>query len=214
MIEYPLNVAATCQATRALGPGVRAVVWVQGCAFQCRGCIAPDWIPIRPAHLVEPKRLAEHLMVNSAVTGLTISGGEPMLQAEALARFVREARRIRDVNVICFSGYQLDQLRKAPPGPGVADFLASIDVLIDGPYIDRLNDDRGMRGSRNQRIHHLSGRLAGHDFDSLARTTEIMVQDGSAFLVGVPTRKTLNSFSLAMQQVDDMARGEPMYERA
>src|SRR5512146_912679 len=97
-----LNVAAICPTTRALGPGVRAVVWVQGCAFHCPGCIAPDWIPIRPARLVKPEALAEELLADPEVTGLTFSGGEPMLQASALARLARAARNMRDVDIICF----------------------------------------------------------------------------------------------------------------
>lgn len=208
-----LNVAATCPATHALGPGLRAVVWVQGCAFNCPGCIAPDWIPIQPASLVSPAHLASYLLMNPAITGLTLSGGEPMLQAEGLARLIHEARQIRDVDIICFTGFQLEQLRKSPPGPGVNDLLNGIDVLIDGPYINRLNDDRGMRGSRNQRIHYLTDRLLAQDLDSQPRNTEIMVQEGNVFLVGVPTRSILDGFAQAMQRVQDMARRGPLYER-
>jgi len=43
-----VQVAETCIGTRALGPGLRSVVWVQGCPFSCAGCIAPDWIPRSP----------------------------------------------------------------------------------------------------------------------------------------------------------------------
>ena len=214
MKENQLNVAATCPATRALGPGLRAVVWVQGCVFQCPGCIAPDWIPIRPAHLVSPLKLAAELLANPAITGITISGGEPMLQAEALARLVFEARSRREIDVICYSGFHLEQLRKSPPGPGVDDLLASIDVLIDGPYINRLNDDRGLRGSRNQRIHYLSDRLLAQDLDGAPRKTEIMVQNGSALLVGVPTQRILDGFALAMHQAQGLVEGGPFYERA
>jgi anaerobic ribonucleoside-triphosphate reductase activating protein len=215
MKEIQLNVAATCPATRTLGPGIRAVVWVQGCALHCPGCIAPDWIPMKPAHLIAPSVLAQKLLANPAVTGLTFSGGEPMLQAEGLARLVYEARRIRDIDVICFSGYQLEQLRKTPPGPGVYGLLECLDILIDGPYIGRYNDDRGMRGSSNQRIHYFTDRLAHYSLDEVPRKIEILVNDGHAMLVGVPTRSILNSFTTAMQQVQDLTReGSICYERA
>lgn len=46
--QPPLNVAATRVGTRTLGPGVRSVVWVQGCPFHCLGCLAPEWIPNAP----------------------------------------------------------------------------------------------------------------------------------------------------------------------
>jgi anaerobic ribonucleoside-triphosphate reductase activating protein len=170
---------------------------------------------MKPAHLISPGALAEQLLSNAEVTGLTISGGEPMLQADPLSRLVYEMRKIRPVNVICFSGYQLEQLRKAPPGPGVYNLLECIDVLIDGPYISRLNDDRGVRGSSNQRIHYLTDQLKGTNLEESPRKVEIMVHDGHAMLVGVPTRSLLNGLSLAMQRVQNLA-GEGMlgYERA
>jgi anaerobic ribonucleoside-triphosphate reductase activating protein len=183
-----VNVAETCVSTKALGPGLRSVVWVQGCLLHCRECIAPDWIPRRPARLMAPAELAAELLSDSAVTGLTLSGGEPMLQARALADMVREARGQRDVDVICFSGYTLAELRERPPGPGIADLLGQLDVLIDGAYVAAANDDRGLRGSANQVVHHLTGRLAAAG-DALARgprTAEIRVRDRSLLLVGVP----------------------------
>lgn len=113
----PLNVAATRVGTRALGPGVRSVVWVQGCPFRCAGCVAPEWIPERPARRADPDRLAAELLADPQVTGFTLSGGEPMSQAAGLARLVRRARLLRDVSVVCFTGYRLERLRTRPPHP-------------------------------------------------------------------------------------------------
>ena len=80
--EYSgFNLAAFQSQTRALGPGVRAAIWVQGCQLRCRGCIAPDWIPQTEAQLVPVAHLAERILQIPALQGLTISGGEPMLQA-------------------------------------------------------------------------------------------------------------------------------------
>lgn len=183
-----LNVAATCTATRALGPGVRAVVWVQGCPFHCSGCIAPDWIPRSVARLISPEDLTEELLVHPEVTGLTLSGGEPMLQAAGLAALVRRGRQRRDLSVICFTGFTLQALRESPPGPGVPELLGEIDVLIDGLYVAARNDGRGLRGSTNQRFHFLTDRVAPseYDFARRPRQVEIRVGDGSVLLVGVP----------------------------
>lgn len=181
-----LNVAATCPATSTLGPGLRAVVWVQGCALRCPGCVAPDWIPIRPARLVHAAELVDELLATPQVSGLTFSGGEPMLQAAGLAILARLARARREINIICFTGYQRAVLENTPPVPGVGDLLEQIDVLIDGPYIQRLNDNRGLRGSSNQRIHHLTNRLSAFDLDSCQRQAEIQIRAGQAMLIGVP----------------------------
>lgn len=205
MLERVVNVAATCRSTRALGPGVRAVVWVQGCPFRCVGCIAPDWIPRRTARLVTPVDLADELLADPDVTGLTFSGGEPMAQAGGLARVVRAARSRRDLTLICFTGYRLAELLAEPPEPGVPDLLAQTDVLIDGRYVAARNDNRGLRGSNNQRIHHLTDRL----IDSVAaladepRQSEIRLTVRSALLVGVPDKTVLATFERLSKAAGD-----------
>lgn len=194
-----VRVAETCVGTRALGPGLRSVAWVQGCPFRCAGCIAPDWIPDDPARAVRPDDLAAELLADPGVTGFTFSGGEPMAQALALAGVIRAARQERDVTLICFTGYRFARLRARPPHPGVTELLAQVDVLIDGRYVAGRNDNRGLRGSDNQRVHMLTSRLAG-DHAELAggpRRTEIRLRAHSALLVGVPDRAAQRAFGPA-----------------
>lgn len=193
-----LNVAAICPSTQALGPGTRAVVWVQGCVFHCPGCIAPNWIPIQPAYLMPPESLVDQLLSDPRVTGLTFSGGEPMLQAAALARLARLVKAKRDVDIICFSGFPRSYLEANPPGPGVNDLFDQIDVLIDGPYIERWNDNRGLRGSSNQKIHYLTDRLKNVDLNTQPRRAEINLTDGQALLVGVPPLHLGEAFNKAV----------------
>ncbi len=202
-----LNVAALCLATRALGPGTRAVVWVQGCFFRCPGCIAPDWIPIQPAMMERVEDLAGKLLSDPAVTGLTLSGGEPMLQAGSLARLARLVRARRDVDIICYTGFTFSHLRHTPPGPGVQDLLDQLDVLIDGPYIEKLNDNQGLRGSSNQRIHYLTERLKGVDFENGPRKTEILLSGGEAMLVGVPPQKLGEAFKHSINLAEKVYGG-------
>ncbi|MGW0329028.1 4Fe-4S single cluster domain-containing protein [Nocardia sp. NPDC003183] len=183
-----LNIAATSTATESLGPGFRAVVWVQGCPLNCRGCVAPEWIPIQPRRLVSPADLATELLAGPVVDGLTLSGGEPMLQARALAELVRRVRVEKAVTVICFTGFTLARLRSAPPGPGVDELLSEIDVLVDGPYVAARDDGRGLRGSTNQVVHHLTDGLrdCGYDFEHRVRSAEVHVDERSVTLVGIP----------------------------
>ncbi|MEU7467697.1 4Fe-4S single cluster domain-containing protein [Streptomyces sp. NPDC044984] len=203
-----LNVAATRVGTHALGPGRRSVVWVQGCPFRCAGCLAPEWIPDRPARHVEPAELADELLADPGVTGLTLSGGEPMAQADGLAALVRAARGRRDLSVVCFTGYRLERLRARPPVPGVTELLGLLDVLIDGRYVAGLDDGKGLRGSSNQRVHHLTPRLAGcgHDFTGGPRTAEITVDGTTALLVGVPPPGLLAAFDSAVEEARSRLR--------
>ncbi|MDG9710480.1 4Fe-4S single cluster domain-containing protein [Streptomyces sp. DH10] len=201
MTGHDLNVAATRVGTHALGPGRRSVVWVQGCPFRCAGCLAPDWIPNRAARHVAPAQLADELLADPDVTGLTLSGGEPMAQAAGLVALVRAARARRDLTVICFTGYRLERLRARPPAPEVPELLGLLDVLIDGQYVTGLDDGKGLRGSSNQRVHHLTPRLATceHDFTGGPRTSEITLEGNTALLVGVPPPGLLAAFDSAVK---------------
>jgi len=209
-----VNVAETCVGTKALGPGIRSVVWVQGCPLHCPGCIAPGWIPRRTARLVAPEELAAELLADPAVSGLTLSGGEPMLQAGALAAMVRAARAQRDVTVICFTGHTLAELRESPPGRGVPGLLEQVDVLIDGPYVAAANDGLGLRGSSNQQVHHLTSRLTDWDdgFVRHPRSAEIRVRDRSVLLVGVPPPGLARGFDQAVRRARQLGQTHQLAE--
>jgi anaerobic ribonucleoside-triphosphate reductase activating protein len=182
-----LNIAEIWPATRALGPGLRAVVWVQGCPFHCPGCISPEWTPDIPAKQFHPEELAYRIFSQTPdIDGITISGGEPMAQALALAAFVRYAHQIKRINIISFTGYKYEDLCHYPANSGVQQYLEQLDVLIDGPYVENLNDNKGMRGSSNQRIIHISNRLKHYNFTESHRRVEIQVQDEYVMMIGVP----------------------------
>ena len=196
-----------------LGPGLRAVVWVQGCPFHCQGCIAPDWIPFKPARLVTAEELADELLSNPHVSGLTFSGGEPMKQAPGLAAVARLARQRRDLDIICFTGYKIEKLLKPPLDEAVQGLLAEVDVLIDGSYIARLNDNRGLRGSSNQRIHHLSLRLKDFDFENATRQVEMEINEGHILMVGIPPVATDVTFKETVDAIQKKGLDLVKYER-
>lgn len=193
---FQLNIAAIAARTQALGPGIRAVVWVQGCPLHCRGCIAPEWIPFVPATQLAPEEILEQIDLDS-ITGLTFSGGEPMEQAAGLAALARLVRQKKELDLICFTGYRYERLLKDPPNEGVPDLLAEIDVLIDGPFIQALHDSIGLRGSSNQRIIHLTPKLRGHDLESQTRKVEITIADGELQFIGIPTPQILSAMGSA-----------------
>ncbi len=189
-----LNLAELCPITRTLGPGQRFAIWVQGCCFNCSGCISPDWIPQVSGTWVEPERLAETILSVPGTEGLTVSGGEPMLQAQALSELFARLAGV-DCSIICYTGFTLEQLQ-AKSDPAIARVLSQIDVLIDGLYISELNDNQGWRGSANQQVHFLTPRLlpeAG-TFSTRRRDVEIHLKNDSALMVGVPPRHFSDTF--------------------
>lgn len=195
-----LNLAEICPATRTLGPGQRFVVWVQGCCFRCPGCVSPDWIPQTQSTLVDPQHLAQVILSTPGTEGLTVSGGEPMLQAVALQNLFNEIRRYRDLSIICFTGFTLAQLQ-AKADPHIAQVLGLVDVLIDGQYIQALNDNQGWRGSSNQVVHHLSTRHRAEAdlFCDRKRDVEVHLRADAALMVGVPPHNFSENFKTAVE---------------
>ncbi len=209
-----INVAEICPATRSLGPGLRSVLWVQGCPFHCDGCIAKDWTQLRDKKLMSVDEVVARLLSNPDITGITFSGGEPMLQAKGLAEIAISAKKQRALNIICFTGYELNHLLNRPPNKGVAELLKTIDVLIDGQYIKELNDNKGLRGSSNQKIHFLTAKLKDFDFEKQIRTNEIQILDGQALLIGVPPKQMLLAFEAAIANLDTFPSRLINYERS
>ena len=157
--------------------------------FTAMAASLKSWTSFKVNQLLSPEEIVSRILTRPDVSGLTFSGGEPMLQAAGLARVIRLARQKRDLSLIVYSGFTLEKLRKDPPAPGIADLLGEADVFIDGVYIARQNDNRGLRGSSNQRVHRLTGRLSNFDFENTARRIEIHLEEGSALVVGVPPRR-------------------------
>lgn len=181
-----LNIAAFCSETYALGPGARAAVWVQGCIFHCPGCIAPDWIPQKKAILIKPEDLANKVTENPRISGVTLSGGEPMLQAALLYEFLIHCKSKRDLDVILFTGYQYEVLLQKDEQTGIPQLLNLTDVLIDGPYIQAKNDGIGLRGSSNQRILYLTNRLKNQKLETFPRQIEYQFTGSETLIVGIP----------------------------
>jgi anaerobic ribonucleoside-triphosphate reductase activating protein len=136
----------------ALGPGQRVVLWVAGCSRGCAECISPEMQPLEAGRAVSVERLVEHVLrVYPALDGITISGGEPFDQAQALAAFLHVLRAQRPAwTTLVYSGYRIEEIR----GDAVQSaLLGAIDVLIDGPYRHDIPRVHPLTGSGNQRVH-------------------------------------------------------------
>ncbi|MFD1177617.1 4Fe-4S single cluster domain-containing protein [Paenibacillus puldeungensis] len=116
------------------GPGTRAVVWVQGCSIGCPGCFNPGTHSKMSAtdEGADPERLGRELgQLN--VDGLTLSGGEPLEQPEAVSELIRSFRQVNPGTVLIFSGYAPQRIF-ASPAARSAILLA--DAVLAGPYVE------------------------------------------------------------------------------
>ncbi len=130
--------------------------------------------------------------------GMTIRGGEPFYQADRLCGLISRVRERVDFGVIIYTGYTLDELKKSGEGD-VLRLIDMADAVIDGEYISELDDDRGMRGSSNQRVIMLSDRYSDcvEYFDSLSgRKNHIYIKDGRMQFIGIPSGATKRIINL------------------
>lgn len=142
------------------GEGIRSVIWFQGCSHDCPGCHNPethDFQAGTEVSIAEVKKMIDALEYQD---GVTISGGDPMMQIEALeeiAAYIQE----RGMNVWCYTGYTFEELmRLAEKNSHYLNALKHIDVLVDGKFVLNLKSfDAQFRGSTNQRILDVSKSL-------------------------------------------------------
>ena len=156
-----LNVSKTLSHSRANGPGVRAVIWVQGCTIGCDGCYSQSTHPHRKVHLVDPVELAKWVCSIEDIEGITLSGGEPFEQSEAVAELVCSVKQIRpELSFFLFTGYEVTFLQQSTNNH-VQAVLGITDMLSSGPFVADLYDaDLLWRGSSNQYLSYLSSRYS------------------------------------------------------
>lgn len=177
-----LNLHAFIPVSRVNGPGRRAVIWLQGCPLRCPGCFNPETHDTAPRQLMTPEQLWEWVKNIPDIEGITVSGGEPLLQAESLSQFLRLVRTKSNLSVILYSGYTIEQIRRLPHGE---EILTLVDVLIDGPFEQDKPANDGIRGSTNQRIHFLTDRYSLNDLVIRQRCEFIIMPDGTMTQTGI-----------------------------
>jgi anaerobic ribonucleoside-triphosphate reductase activating protein len=177
----------TIAGTRSLGPYNRFAIWVQGCPRQCPGCVSKDSQPADGGYDADTADLAEAVINTPSIEGITISGGEPFLQSEALTDLVARIKSKRDTGVIVYTGFDFDVIREN-------ELTKLCDIVIDGAYIEELNDGLSLRGSSNQNVCLVTERYASEAkslYGAQGRKIELHVMEGRTTMVGIPDNKEL-----------------------
>jgi len=133
------------------GPGIRFVIFTQGCLKRCYMCHNEETQALDKGYLMELDQIVDKWRENPLLTGITLSGGEPFLQAKACL-YLAEKALLDGLNVFIYSGYYYEELR-ASKNEYVQKLLDVSTYLVDGPFEHKLkNLNLLFRGSSNQRI--------------------------------------------------------------
>ncbi len=156
-----MRIASTVSDSIVDGPGLRFTVFTQGCPHHCPGCHNPHTHPPDGGEEISVQTLFARFLDNPLLDGLTLSGGEPFMQAgecAALARLVHQHGQ----SVWTYTGFLYEDLIEEAD-PDRLLLLRETDVLVDGPFLERQKSyDALFRGSTNQRLIDLNAtRAAG-----------------------------------------------------
>ena len=159
-----LRIAGTASDSIVDGPGIRYVIFTQGCPHHCPGCHNPETHSFINKQLYKAEDLLMLLMENPILDGVTFSGGDPFFQAEANIELIDLIKTETNLDIWAYTGYSWEDFinfklkgeqpkHKAPINHKMIEMLEKCDVVVDGRYIESLRTlDSTYVGSSNQRV--------------------------------------------------------------
>lgn len=149
-----IHLAADLQTDSIVdGPGLRAVLWTQGCSHHCKGCQNPQTWDFNGGGLVLIKDVLFEIDKLKYHSGLTLSGGDPLFQVEACYEIIKFAKK-KGLDIWVYTGFTYEEIiDMSRTKPIYKDFLKYVDILVDGRFILEERDlSLLFRGSKNQRL--------------------------------------------------------------
>ena len=180
-----------------LGPGNRVVVWTAGCSKACPRCENPELWHSTSEQEISPEQLSKKLIQISKaydVHCLTMTGGDPLEQAEELLSLLKLLRPFYS-DVLVYTGYTFQEIEASFTSEQLEQLKALMDVMIDGRYEDRKNDNAvPLRGSTNQNVIFLADNLKDtyKHYMNQGRQVQNVVYNGNVISVGIHNRESTN----------------------
>lgn len=148
-----LRIAGIEEESIVDGPGIRLVVFTQGCSHKCKGCHNPKTHNYAGGYDMDINDIINMVKSNPLLDGITISGGEPFEQALYASQLAKKVKEL-GLNVITYTGYTFEEIMSnLINNDGYRELLLETDILIDGRFeITQRDLTLPFRGSSNQRI--------------------------------------------------------------
>ncbi len=150
-----LRIAGTIQDSIVDGPGIRYVIFTQGCPHNCKGCHNPQTHNFSGGKIADIEQIKMQIKRNPLLYGVTFSGGEPFCQAGALVP-IAEAVKAMHKHLMIYTGYLYEELLEMKDSD-IRRLLELADILVDGPFLIEKRDlTLQYCGSENQRVIDLA----------------------------------------------------------
>ena len=184
-----LNIANIKTCTLAEGPGKRFAIWVQGCNRRCAGCCNKEMQELKEKYIVDVKdiiTLIEKSKNENNIEGITLLGGEPILQAEGLKEIASWCKNT-NLSVMLFSGFLYSELVNMN-NRHIDELLKYTDILVDGEFIiEEYDEKRNWIGSKNQKIYFLTNFYKqGIELENIEHSIDISISSNTIAINGWP----------------------------
>lgn len=188
-----LRVHRILRQNKTSGPGVRFCLWVQGCSKHCKGCMAKETWSFSDGSLIETEEVFQDIISTPGIEGVTILGGEPFEQVNALYELAKKIKTT-DLSLVIFTGNTLDKL-KAKDEANIDQLLKITDLLVDGSFDeDQFDLSRPWVGSSNQKYNFLTKRYNMKDLEGVKNKMEVRISsDGKTLINGMGDFKNVKN---------------------
>ena len=179
-----MNIAHIEETSLIYGPGIRFVIWTQGCSIRCKDCWNKEMWSFKTKNEILTDKLFENLTNEKIdIEGVTILGGEPFDQYEELLTLIKKIRET-NLSIILYTGYSLNELENE----NKTEILNFIDIIITDRYDKNYRTENGgLVGSSNQKIHFLTNRYSNVDLSKTNESEISIDENGKIFIYGYKT---------------------------
>lgn len=155
-----IRIAGITEESVVDGPGLRYVIFTQGCPHRCPECHNPQTHDFAGGYEITVDELLKKIAATKLISGITLSGGEPFSQAAPCAELAKAVKNM-GLDVVIYSGYYYQELiDMAKDNAAITALLETSDILIDGRYeVDQKDLSLPFRGSSNQNIIYLQKKI-------------------------------------------------------
>jgi anaerobic ribonucleoside-triphosphate reductase activating protein len=181
--DTPWRVHAVLPRSAANGPGLRFVIWSQGCALACPGCFNPETHTAADGVTRTAGELVDAVLAEVPdIEGVTLTGGEPLEQPDAVAAFCAELTARADLGVIVLTGFTRAEIEADPVRSAAVE---RADLVVAGRFNQRRRVAAGLRGSANKAYWDRTGRYRPADLGGVPELEVMIGPDGTVTVTGM-----------------------------
>ena len=186
-----IQIGHTLESSEIYGPGLRSVLWVQGCTLACKGCWNTQYWSSTGGITTSVDEIVEKWASTPELEGITLLGGEPMQQVVPVHALIRGARRM-GLSVFLYTGYEPEEF-----STDMLDCFNMSDIVVTGRYVHQLrNTNLRWRGSTNQVVHFPTPRYQALDIEEQHEVEVHLSSEGELSVYGYATDEFLTSIEV------------------